>query len=166
MVSGLLITMGFIIAGLALPANVLAETSKEKTQATKVEEGPKIPTESYNYPLNTVWEKALLVVEKHEIQIKRAKKKDKKKTGKIKTNGKRYFNIISARFPPVQLDYRDSYIIKLIEEEGVVQVSIKRKVEIYNDEERKWIVSPEKDKIGVTAKTLFEDLKQLLAEPK
>lgn len=127
----------------------------------KANDKPPIPSKTFESDFSLVWDGVLETLKKNEFSIK----KSNKEKGKITTKTKRYFRILSANFPPIELDYRDTYKILLIKEgDENTRVEIKRKFEIHDDQKRKWVKGdPKKEKAGLSEDVLFREIELQLA---
>ena len=87
-----------------------------------------------------------------------------KEKGKITTPTYRYFRIVSARFPPKESDYRDTYDIGV--SQAPVKVVIHRKFEIYDPEKKTWVEGdPSKEGVGISPEELMKALEAKLSAP-
>lgn len=126
---------------------------------------PSPPSQTFNAGYDLVWDKLLDTLKSLEIE---AATKDKD-GGVIKTVPHRYFKISSAKFPPVQDDYRDTYEIKLEKQadKKTTVVTIKRKFEFYDRAQPPmggWAErQPMAEKIGVSVEDIFATLSLELA---
>lgn len=165
-----MLTWGFNRYWLLPMALLLLSAGQGLTQEAPSKPGdapvsPSVTIPEANFPgnLDTVWEKLLEVLKNHEIPIASADKA----TGTLNTATTRYFKITSAKFPPVQADYRDTYTIQVTSTGSATKVQIQRKFEVYDPKARNWVEgNPTGEKVGVSAEDLFETLKTLLAEAK
>jgi hypothetical protein len=117
----------------------------------------------------------------------------KKEKGEIKTPTYRYFKIFSARFPPKELDFRDSYVITVSDgsapaapaatKKGAapaekspgkpaakasgIKVVVERKFEEYDQEKKKWANGDPgmAQQVGITAESLLDALAAKLGTP-
>lgn len=120
-----IVLAGFLIAGLWPLAGELA------AQETKpAAEQPAIPTQNFAAGYDLVWDKLLVTLKSFDVL---AVTNADKAAGKMMTAPYRYFKISSAKFPPVQDDYRDTYEL-FVEKKADknTQVQIKRKFEFYD----------------------------------
>jgi hypothetical protein len=87
-------------------------------------------SELYSASYDVTWDKLLNTLKSFELGVAKADKEG----GKISTVPRRYFKISSAKFPPVQDDYRDTYdlIIEKHPDNKTTQVQITRKFEMYD----------------------------------
>lgn len=89
--------------------------------------------------------------------------------GKITTPTFRYFKILSAGFPPMERDYRDTYLISLASVESSSSptlVRIERKFEVYDTVKSDWVkADPLKEHVGVPIDVLFATLEAQMAPP-
>jgi hypothetical protein len=117
-------------------------------------------TEVFSASFDVTWSKLTHTLESFDLGIA---KSDKEK-GTIATVPRRYFKISSAKFPPVQEDYRDTYDI-LVEkrpDNKTTQVQITRKFEMYDRNEPPaggWVVQRDvKEKTGTTVSEILSAL--------
>jgi len=87
-------------------------------------------TELYSANYDVTWDKLLATLKSFDLSVATADKDG----GKVTTAPNRYFKISSAKFPPVQDDYRDTYEIKVDKraDNKTTQVQITRKFEMYD----------------------------------
>ncbi|HUJ79038.1 MAG TPA: hypothetical protein VLY45_01840 [Nitrospiria bacterium] len=87
-------------------------------------------SEVFSANFDATWDKLLSTLKSFDLAVAQS---DKEK-GTIATAPHRYFKITSAKFPPVQDDYRDTYDIKIEKrtDKKTTQVQITRKFEIYD----------------------------------
>ena len=124
---------------------------------------PPVPEETFTGGLDNVWEGLLDLFKGYDFHVSSSDKS----TGTISTTTKRYFKILSAKFPPVEHDYRDTYTIKVIPVESSTKVQIQRKFELYDNQSKNWVEGdPYKEKAGISVEMLFETLKQHLTQAK
>jgi len=141
----------------------LAEEASSKSTEKALAPTPSVPEETFAGSLDTVWETLLEVLKGYDFPIASSDKS----TGIITTVTKRYFKILSAKFPPIQHDYRDTYTLKVIPAETSTKVQIQRKFEVYDTQSKNWVEGdPHKEKAGINVESLFETFKQRLAQAK
>ena len=141
----------------------LAGEASSKSTEKAPSPAPSVPEETFGGSLDTVWETLLEVLKGYDLFIASSDKS----TGTIATATKRYFKILSAKFPPVEQDYRDTYTLKVIPAESSTKVQIQRKFEVYDTQSKNWVEGdPHKEKAGINVESLFETLKQRLAQAK
>jgi len=144
---------------------VVAPSLAAAQEAKPAPEPPPPPSQTYSAGYDLVWEKLLTTLKSFDVL---AVASSDKESGKITTVPYRYFKIFSAKFPPVQEDYRDTY--ELLAEkrpEKGTQVQIKRKFEFY-DRTRppngEWVQRESAPaKIGITPEEIFAALALELA---
>ena len=122
---------------------------------------PPLPSKTFESEFSLVWDGVLETLKKNDFPLA----KIDKESGKITTKTKRYFRIFSAKFPPVERDYRDTYEILLSKEENKsTRVEIKRKFEIHDNQKRKWVQGdPQKEKAGLSEDIIFRDIQLQIA---
>jgi len=118
--------------------------------------------ELYPASYDVTWEKLLATLKSFDLGVASAEKDG----GKISTVPHRYFKISSAKFPPVQDDYRDTYDIHVEKKaDKSTQVQITRKFEMYDRTEPPnggWVVKS--DVMEKTGTTITEILSALALE--
>jgi hypothetical protein len=129
----------------------------------RAEEAPPAPdaqkTELYSASYDVTWDKLLATLKSFDLSVTAADKD----SGKITTVPRRYFKISSAKFPPIQEDYRDTYEVQVTKRpENKTQVQITRKFEMY-DRTRppngEWMVQQEiKEKTGTSVSEILAAL--------
>ena len=122
---------------------------------------PPLPSKVYQAELPLIWDKVLETLKKNDIPIKSSDKDG----GKITTHTKRYFRILSANFPPVQKDYRDTYVLSLQKKEGKSTVlKIDRKFEVHDKNSKQWVKGdPNIEKEGLSEEDIFQEVELLIA---
>lgn len=76
---------------------------------------PPLPERAYELPFDAVWDKIIEALkEKGLYSHPHGKTVEDKENGKITTQTFRYFSIIQAANPVIELDYSDQYIITVI----------------------------------------------------
>jgi hypothetical protein len=154
--------IGFLYL-LLLSGHGLAEEATSKPPEKASPPTPPIPEETFASSLDTVWEGLLDLFKGYDFPVSGSDKS----TGTISTATKRYFKILSAKFPPVEHDYRDTYTVKVIPAESSTKVQIQRKFELYDNQSKNWVEGdPLKEKAGISVETLFETLKHRLTQTK
>ncbi len=92
-----------------------------------------------------------------------------KASRKITTPTFRYFKILSAVFPPMERDYRDTYLISLTSVKSSATstlVRIERKFEVHDAVKNTWVeADPAKERVGIPVDVLFATLEAQLAPP-
>jgi uncharacterized lipoprotein len=137
------------------PSTKLTEKTSPQT--------PSVPEETFPGNLDMVWDVLLEVLKGNDLPIASSDKS----AGTITTTPKRYFKILSAKFPPVEQDYRDTYTLKVTQVESSTKVQIQRKFEVYDNQSKNWVEGdPHKEKAGISVESLLETLKQRLAQAK
>ncbi len=122
-----------------------------------------VPEETFSGNLDAVWENLVEVLKGYDFPIANSDKS----AGTLNTVTRRYFKILSAKFPPVQQDYRDSYAIKVIAVESSTKVQIQRKFETYDHHTQNWVEGDHaKEKAGITVESIFEALRHRLTQAK
>jgi uncharacterized lipoprotein len=122
-----------------------------------------VPEEIFPGKLDNVWENLVEVLKNYDFPVANSDKS----AGTLNTITRRYFKILSAKFPPVEHDYRDSYAIKVIPGESSTKVQIQRKFETYDNNTKNWIeADPAKEKAGLSVEGIFEALRLRLAQTK
>ena len=122
-----------------------------------------VPEETFSGNLDTIWENLSEVLKGYDFPIANSDKS----AGTLNTVTRRYFKILSAKFPPVEQDYRDSYAIKVIAVESSTKVQIQRKFETYDHNAKNWVEGdPAKEKTGITVESIFEALRHRLTQAK
>jgi hypothetical protein len=158
--------ISFLIAIISLVITVgqgLAQEASSKSTEKALAPIPSVPEETFSGSLDTVWETLLDVLKGYDLPIASSDKS----TGTITTATKRYFKILSAKFPPIQHDYRDTYTLKVIPAESSTKVQIQRKFEMYDNQSKNWVEGDSgKEKAGINVESLFETLKKRLAQAK
>jgi hypothetical protein len=122
-----------------------------------------VPEETFPGNLDSVWENLVEVLKSYDFPVANSDKA----TGTLNTVTRRYFRILSAKFPPVEHDYRDSYSIKFIPAESSTKIQIQRKFETYDSNTKNWIEGDvAKEKAGLSVESIFEALRLRLAQTK
>lgn len=116
------LVLGLALFGLLCPFN-----------GARGEDAPPSPdsqkTELYTAGYDLTWDKLLATLKSFDLSVASADKDG----GKVTTAPHRYFKISSAKFPPVQEDYRDTYEVQVTKRpENKTQVLITRKFEMYD----------------------------------
>lgn len=156
------LTLGIAIIYLLMGGLGWAE-EPHKTPEKAVSATVSVPEETFSGNLDTVWENLVEVLKTHDFPIANADKS----AGTLNTITRRYFKILSAKFPPVEHDYRDSYAIKVIPAESSTKVQIQRKFETYDSNTKNWVEGdPIKEKVGLAVESIFEALRLRLAQTK
>lgn len=76
---------------------------------------PVYPERSYDAPYDSLWDKIMETLKEKRLYIHaHGKAKEDKENGTITTQTFRYFTIIQASKPVIELDYSDQYIITVI----------------------------------------------------
>jgi hypothetical protein len=148
--------LGVAVFGLLLQsANARAEeTVSPETQKTEL----------FTAAYDLTWDKLLVTLKSFDLSVASADKD----SGKVSTTPHRYFRISSAKFPPVQEDYRDTYEVQVTKRpENKTQVQITRKFELY-DRTRppsgEWVVQQDvKEKTGTSISEILSALALELA---
>src|SRR3990172_8441952 len=89
---------------------------------------PPVPSKVFSANRDVVWDKLVSTFKSFDIGVASADKDG----GKLTTVPRRYFKILSAKFPPVQEDYRDTYDVMVDKQDKQTKVEIKRKFEFYD----------------------------------
>lgn len=166
----LILVLILLLAPSAWAQDDTKDSSKsEDPPATPLAQNERIFRVGYD----TVFDSLVGVIkEKGLFDHPHGKARVKKEKGKIKTPTFRYFRIVSARFPPEEHDYRDSYVISVspLTSSGTdekedqtaktqgkdVKVQIKRKFQVYDQEKRKWTKGdPSQERVGISTDDLF-----------
>ncbi len=149
--------LGLALVGLVLPSYVygpLTGAGAEEAPATEAQK-----TELYAASYDVTWDKLLATLKSFDLLVAAADKDG----GKASTVPHRYFKISSAKFPPVQEDYRDTYEVQVTKRpENKIQVQITRKFEMY-DRTRppngEWMVQQTiKEKTGTSVSEILSAL--------
>jgi hypothetical protein len=117
-------------------------------------------TEVLSATYDVTWDKLMHTLESFDLGVA---KSDKEK-GTIVTVPRRYFKISSAKFPPVQEDYRDTYDVHVEKhaDNKTTQVQITRKFEMYDRNEPPmggWVVQKDvKEKTGTSVTEILSAL--------
>jgi hypothetical protein len=117
-------------------------------------------TEVFSASYDLTWDKLTHTLESFDLGVA---KSDKEK-GTIVTVPHRYFKISSAKFPPVQDDFRDTYDFQIekLKDNKSTQVEVKRKFEMYDRNMPPaggWAVQTEvKEKTGTSVSEIFSAL--------
>lgn len=120
-----------------------------------------IPEGSFTGDQAVVWEKLLQVLKDHDLSIASSDKS----AGTLTTVPRRYFKILSARFPPVERDYRDTYTINVTSAGSSTKIQIQRKFEVHDTQANNWVDGdPAKEKVGIAPENLLEAVRVRLAE--
>lgn len=152
--------LGLALAGLVVP---LYGPLSGPLSAAAAEAAPAAPeaqkTELYSASYDVTWDKLLSTLKSFDLGVAKADKDG----GIVSTVPHRYFKISSAKFPPVQEDYRDTYEVLVTKRpENKIQVQITRKFEMYDRTEPPmggWVVqSAVKEKIGTTVSEILSAL--------
>lgn len=136
----------------------------EETHKTPEKAPPtvSVPEETFSGNLDTVWENLVEVLKSYDFTVANSDKA----AGTLNTNTRRYFRILSAKFPPVEQDYRDSYAIKVIPADSSTKIQIQRKFETYDSNTKNWIEGdPAKEKAGLAVESIFEALRLRFTRP-
>lgn len=156
---------GVFLAFMAFSLLVPLESEAQEKQAAapdQKEEIDQIPQKIFDADKDQVWEGLLEVLRSHGLPVASADKT----SGTIKTKTKRYFKIFSARFPPVEKDYRDTYTINIAPTDKSTRVKIERKFELFDTNVGNWVEGdPQKEEAGVSVETLFNGLSQRFKSP-
>ncbi len=156
------LTLGIAIIYLFTGALGWAEEAPKNPEKT-APPAVSVPEETFSGNLDTVWENLVEVLKSYDFPVANSDKP----AGTLNTVTRRYFKILSAKFPPVEHDYRDSYSIKVIPAESSTKVQIQRKFETYDNNTKNWVVGdPAKEKTGLTVESIFEALRLRLAQTK
>jgi hypothetical protein len=119
--------LGLAMLGLLLSPNpaLAADAPAAKPPSPEVQK-----SEVFTASFDATWDKLLSTLKSFDLGVAQS---DKEK-GTIATVPHRYFKISSAKFPPVQDDYRDTYDIRVEKQANnkSTQVQITRKFEIYD----------------------------------
>ena len=149
-VLALIIFGGGLLSPHLSPSTVQAELEEKGEPAEVVKPGVVLPATR-----DQVWNELTRILKARELPIARADQP----SGKIKTKTKRYFRILSAKFPTVESDYKDTYTIHVTDEESATRVHIERKFEVYDQKKKKWVAGDtDFEKAGVSVEVLLEDL--------
>jgi len=152
------ITVLYLLAG-TLGWAEEAQKAPEKSAPPPVS----VPEETFSGKLDTVWENLVEVLKGYDFPVANSDKS----AGTLNTITRRYFKILSAKFPPVEHDYRDSYAIKVIPAESSTKVQIQRKFETYDSNTKNWVEGdPAKERAGLAVESIFEALRLRLAQTK
>lgn len=139
----------------------LAQEAQSKSSENSVSTLISVPEATFPGDQSVVWEKLLEVLKAHDLPIATSDKS----AGTLTTGPKRYFKISSAKFPPVEQDYRDTYTINVAATGSSTRIQIQRKFEIYDTGAKNWMDGdPVKEKVGIGAENLFNALTVRLAE--
>lgn len=111
------IYLAFILV-LAFHIGAIAQEQPKKEEAPQAPPpppAPVFPERSYEIPYDILWDKIIDVLKgKRLYNHPHGKAIEDKENGKITTPTFRYFSIIQASKPVIELDYRDQYIIMVI----------------------------------------------------
>jgi len=117
-------------------------------------------SEIFSASYDITWDKLLSTLKSFDLGVAKADKEG----GKISTVPSRYFKISSAKFPPVQDDYRDTYdlLVEKHPDNKTTQVQITRKFEIYDRTEPPnggWVVQKNvKENTGTSVSEILSAL--------
>jgi len=117
-----LAVLGLLLSG---GTALAADTPAAKPPSPEVQK-----SEVFSANYDVTWDKLLSTLKSFDLGVAQS---DKEK-GTIATVPHRYFKIISAKFPPVQDDYRDTYEIRVEKQANnkSTQVQVTRKFEMYD----------------------------------
>ncbi len=105
---------------------------------------------------NDLWDHVLAVLKEKGLSVANADKDAKK----ITTATYKYFRIFSAKFPPIEKDYRDTYTITINAEPGgskASKVMVDRAFEMYDPAAKTWVAGdPVKENAGISADEILE----------
>jgi hypothetical protein len=120
-----------------------------------------LPSKAYSAKLPVIWEKVMETLKKNDIPIASSDQDG----WKITTQTKRYFRILSANFPPIQKDYRDTYVLTFQKKEGNSTVlQINRKFEVHDKKSNQWVEGdPKVEKEGLSEEGIFQEVELLIA---
>ncbi|MGH7273759.1 MAG: hypothetical protein ACREIQ_04810 [Nitrospiria bacterium] len=153
--------MFIIMFSLLTSGEGLAQEVHPKSTEKPISTVTLIPEGSFTGDQAVVWEKLLLVLKDHDLSIASSDKT----AGTLTTIPKRYFKILSARFPPVERDYRDTYTINITSGGSSTKIQIQRKFEIHDTHVNNWVDGdPAKEKVGIAPENLLEAVRARLAE--
>lgn len=108
------IYLAFILV-LIFYVGAIAQEQPKKEEAPPPPPAPVFPERSYELPYDLLWDKIIDVLkEKRLYNHPHGKAMEDKENGKITTPTFRYFSIIQAANPVIELDYTDQYIIMVI----------------------------------------------------
>ena len=139
----------------------LAQEAHPKSTEKPVSIVTSIPEDTFTEDQAVVWEKLLQVLKDHDLFVASSDKS----AGTLTTVPRRYFKILSAKFPPVERDYRDTYTINVTSTGSSTKVQIQRKFEVHDTHANNWVDGdPTKEKVGIGAENLLEALRIRLAE--
>ncbi len=129
--------------------------------AKKENEKPPLPSKTFPADFALVWDKVVEVLKANDFPMASSDKD----AGKITTATKKYFRILSANFPPVEKDYRDTYVIQLSKAgDKSTRVEIERKFEVYDSKTNTWVPGdPHKEKEGLSEEDIFKAVQLQLA---
>jgi hypothetical protein len=184
------------LCALLMSSNGWAQTaSKESPKPVQVAPLAPSPNEKiFKGSLETVLDQMVEVLkEKGLYDHPHGKATINKEKGEIKTPTYRYFRILSARFPPNELDFRDSYVItisdlsakaapaakdkgaapsdkpaeKTANKASGIKVVVARKFEEYDQEKKKWADGDTglEQQVGITAESLLDALAAKIETP-
>ena len=139
----------------------LAEEAHPKSTEKPDSAIASIPEGTFTGEQAVVWEKLLQVLKDYDLSVATSDKS----TGTLTTVPKRYFKILSAKFPPVERDYRDTYTINVTSAGASTKVQIQRKFEVHDTHANNWLDGdPAKEKVGIGAENFLEALNVRLGE--
>lgn len=97
-------------------AGAIAQDQPKKEEAAPAPPpAPVFPQKDYDIPYDILWDKIIEMLKEKGLYIHaHGKASEDKENGKITTQTFRYFSIIQAFKPVIELDYRDQYIITVI----------------------------------------------------
>jgi hypothetical protein len=130
-------------------------------EAKKENEQPPLPSKTFTADFNLVWDKVVETLKANDFPLASSDKD----SGKMTTVTKKYFRILSANFPPIEKDYRDTYVIQLSKAgDKSTRAEIERKFEIHNSKTNAWDVGdPHKEKEGLSEEDIFKAIQLQLA---
>lgn len=151
----LLLGLALVVLLLSRGRTYAAETPPPQPPSPELQK-----TEVFSASYDVTWDKLMHTLESLDLGVA---KSDKEK-GTIVTAPRRYFKISSAKFPPVQEDYRDTYDFQIEKRKDnkSTQVEVKRKFEMYDQSMPPaggWAVQKEvKEKTGTSVSEIFSAL--------
>ncbi|MEW6324016.1 MAG: hypothetical protein AB1515_01370 [Nitrospirota bacterium] len=153
-----LIQMG-LAAGLLSAWMMLSGGLVAAQDAKPAADPPPVPAQTFSAGYEVVWDKLLATFKSFELAVASSDKDN----GKMATVPHRYFKISSAKFPPVQEDYRDTYDVQVEKKaDKSTQVQIKRKFEFYDRTKLPngdWVQrDPAPEKTGISPNDIFAAL--------
>ena len=153
--------MPIVIFSLITSGVGLAQEVRPKSTENPASTVASIPEGTFTEDQAVLWEKLLQVLKDYDLSIASSDKS----AGTLTTVPKRYFKILSAKFPPVERDYRDTYTMNVTSAGSSTKVQIQRKFEVHDSHANNWVDGdPVQDKVGISAENLLEALRVRLGE--